>query len=109
MFDIKFTRFATNIFVPFLWIVALVSHFLDYGYTTLTIFGIIEPIELLEFLLFSSISLFIGLLAIVNPVVAFLLNTIILFLSLILTRIVLELIIVLFRIETNTRANRSKE
>ena len=106
--DIGFTRFITGTLVPILWILALVFLFLDYGYSFLTTFGIIEPILALEVVLFTPIRFFVSILGIGYPVVAFIANTVILFLSLVLVRIILEGIIVLFRIETHLRTIRDK-
>ena len=107
-FDIRFTRFITNVLVPVIWCFVLITSFLDYGYGIMTALGIMPPILAVEVLLFTPTRFILSILSIEHPVVAILASTILLFLNLVVTRIVLELIIVLFRIETHLRAMREK-
>ena len=105
-FDFGFTRFITNVLVPVIWCFVLITSFLDYGYGIMTALGIMQPIQAVEVLLFTSTRFILSILSIEHPIVAIFANTILLFLNLVVTRIILELIIVLFRIETYLRAMR---
>ena len=106
--DIRFTRFMTNVLIPVIWCIVLITAFLDYGYTIITALGIMQPIMALEVLLFTPSRLILMILAIQFPAVAIFLSTLILFVYLVIIRIILELIIVLFRIETHLRAMREQ-
>jgi len=81
LFDVGFTRFVTNALVPFLWIASIIAHF----------FAAIAAISM-AFVQSTEA----GVLAL------FLVPLATLF-SLLLSRVGFEVVIVLFRIETNTR------
>ena len=107
-FDIRFTRFMTNVLIPGIWCFVLVTSFLDYGYGILAAFRIMPPIQAMEVLLFTPTRFILSILAIKHPIVAIFVSTILLLLNLVVTRIVLELIVVFFRIETHLRTIRDK-
>jgi len=92
-FDIGFTRFVTNVWISFIWIIIIMAHAL--GFITLLVragmmlAGGDDEASLVAFLVMVS-------------------GTVGLLLSLLFTRIILEVIIVIFRIETHLRAIRAK-
>jgi hypothetical protein len=107
IFNIRFTRFMTNVLIPVIWSIVLVTSFLDYVYTIMTAFGM-PPSQALEVLLFTPARFFLSALAVKHPIAAIFLSTILLCISLVVTRITLEIIIVFFRIEAHLRAMREK-
>ena len=107
-FDLGFTRFMTNVLIPGIWCFVLVTSFIDYGYTIMTAFRIMPPIQAVEVLLFTPTRFILSILAIEHPIAAIFVSTILLLLNLVVTRIVLELIVVFFRIETHLRTIRDK-
>ena len=108
IFDIRFTRFITNVLVPVIWRIVLIISFLDYGYTLMTAFGVMPPNETLEVLLFTPLRFVLSILSTHHPIAATFLSTILLCIDLVVARIGLEIVIVVFRIETHLRTIREK-
>jgi len=81
LFDIGFTKFVTNALIPFLWVFCIIAHFLGAIIAISAAFAQSTEAGILAILLVPLATLF----------------------SLLLSRVGFEVIIVLFRIETNTR------
>ena len=86
-FDIRFTRFITNTWISIIWVIVIIAHF-------------IAP-----FVVCAVMANTVGGGA---PIVAFVLSVPLALLSLLFSRMSLELTIVLFRIESNTRATKER-
>ena len=84
--DIGFTRFISNTWISFIWVVVIIAHFLG------TIGAIFYAFHAEEFKDIAVLSLF------VVPLIALV--------SILFCRMFLELDVVLFRIESNTRETR---
>ena len=101
IFDIRFTRFITNVWISIIWVVVIVAHFLGYGIAILVTITMVMNVASMV----GVNSVFAG--AIMLPSVV-LLETVLFVLALIFSRMALEVIIVLFRIETNTRVLKER-
>ncbi|MCL2709950.1 MAG: DUF4282 domain-containing protein [Planctomycetaceae bacterium] len=93
--DIQFTRFITNVWISAIWVIIIGTHFLTY---LCVIFGMLISVGMAQR---GGDDAFAE--AIMMSLVLFLLVTVGLVLSLLFWRMTLELIIVIFRIESNTR------
>jgi len=92
-FDIGFTRFITNTWISIIWVIIIMAHAL--GFITLLIrAGTMLAGENDEALLVAFLVMVLG--------------TVGSLLSLLFTRIILEVIIAIFRIETHLRVIRAK-
>ena len=78
MFDIRFTRFITDIWISIIWVAIIINHFIG---------AIIAMYYIDDMLCILAVPL-------------------ITFMSLIFCRMVLELVAIFFRIETNTRESK---
>jgi len=96
IFDIRFTRFITNVWISVIWVIIIVAHFFTY---LCVIFGMLISVGMAAQQ--GGEDTFAG--AMMVSLVMFLPVTVGLILSLLFWRMALELIIVIFRIETNTR------
>jgi len=89
-FDIGFTRFVTNTWISIIWVIVIIAHF-------------IAPLVVL-----AVTASVVGKDGGSVPLVAFALSLPLVALSLLLSRMSLEVTIVLFRIESNTRATKER-
>jgi len=81
LFDVTFTRFVTNALIPFLWVFCIIAHFLGAIIAISAAFAQSPEAGILALFLVPLATLF----------------------SLLFSRVGFEVVIVLFRIETNTR------
>ena len=92
LFDIRFTRFAMNLYIPYIWVLTIIACFL--GWVWLVIMG------LNQLNMGAEASYVIVMIVIATIALPF---------SLLFSRLFLEIIIVFFRIESHLRAMRERD
>ena len=96
MFDIGFTRFITTTWISFIWTVLVI----------LAILACIVAVFGGPFVIYNSMEVWTGTTAMLMGPIVMLLGLLVTALFLLFTRMGLELAIVFFRVETNTRETK---